>query len=224
MSLNQITSAIMNNIVQGLKGVTNISIPQGQVEHEVILAVNSYIKEVSPFELQHYYQKIKCLKLECKDISDCCDIKSGQTVLWTEIPKLTILNNGKPIRFAGSIDYKRPFHVYYDIQDANKHKYNLVTKTEPYIWVDLSLNSNGRHSVWLFNVKLIKHITLEAIVANPLDISEYSCCVLNEETPFPAPEAVIDAIIKKISIDYINYYKRAQPNQIVVPNNNTYTS
>lgn len=219
MTINEISSAILNNLVSGLKGVANVAYSEQQIQAEIVLEWNKIVMQL-PNEMairqSGLAQKISCIPVECKDISICCP--SGRSELWFQIPKLSHLLNGRSVLNASSIDYSVQIKVYYNAEDIRYHKYNRITSKSPYMWIDESLNEQGYHNVWLFNTKM-KKVTMDVIPANPLDVISCSDkCNYEVEPKFPAPDWMISDIILNLTNKYMNFYKKGLPNTIVSPN------
>jgi hypothetical protein len=227
---NAIASAIVSYLVNGLKGVSEQSYIIPQLEAEIDTVRASILQQLPPdtrVSESQLTQKIPCLTMDCRDIAQCCDTNRFKTepVMHTEIPKLASLRIEDPIVYLGTIDYARPFKVYTTPNRARSHKGSFIAKNLPYAWVDMSVNNNGKHDVWFWNIKLAKTATIQAVFENPEDVYEYTCCQGDRDLlGYPAPNWMIEQIKDTLVNKYMNAYKRSIPNQIVTPDNNTYTS
>jgi hypothetical protein len=129
-SLNQIASIIQNGINGGF-GVINERIHLEQIKDEVIFTSRRLFDEYqrqgdfTPEELNQFYQRVNCISLECKPLTECCnDIQSETKVLYASIPLVSHL------RYVGSIEYYKPFSISHSIS-MNTIGQGRFTKNKP---------------------------------------------------------------------------------------------
>jgi hypothetical protein len=207
MTINEIISSIELQIINGFKGSNNNhSYRLEEIKDNFILTVNAIQKKLvdsGVIPISDLTRSINCIELECKDIGECCEVNTGETVLHFKIPKLANLYGNKAVLYVGLANTYFPFKPIF----GNHHIYNKysVTKNEPYVWFkDLE---NG----WLFNppTNKIKYITLRGVFDNPYDLNRYNCCEpLDEDTSnYPANPEIIKAAMDEIVTKYLKAYR-----------------
>jgi len=211
MNVNELASAIRNNISNGLKGVTNISYSLEQIVDEIYLERNSLIKEYmikGLLPLEELAHAIDCIQLDKANLFKC-KVECA-TLQHFEIPKFsnTVTN---PIIYIGTTDRMQPFKVYTDYSYLY-HKHSRGIANKPYVWVDTALNSNGKYDGYVYNLPLVKCISVVAIWEDLREIAEYDC--VGEVN---MPDFVKKEILTRISERYIRYYR--QLNQPIIQNN-----
>lgn len=217
MTLEQMSSMIEQRMRNGFKGsVVNHSYNLQQIEDDIHLMKNFIVKDrldKGLIRIEDVTQSINCLELECKDIAECCNINTGETVLHFKIPKIASSFGNKAILYVGRVDKQQEFKFGFN----NQHIYNKYTPTgkEPYVW--FSDYENG----WVFNppTRNMKYISIKAIFANPYDVYQYSCCQLpaGTEPQYPVADDIKKLIIDELVKQYVNDYRRL--NMIYIPNN-----
>jgi len=210
MTLEQLTSAVYNNIVSGLKGTNaNVPVAHEHIEDSIIaerlLIIKEYmIKGILP--RRDLLITIPCLALECFPIERCpasCGVtKAGTNYLHFELPQIIQDFGEEAIDFIGSKDHMNPFKVYLD-NSFIYNKYRTRRSNKPYVWVDTTPNRNGKYDVYVFNAPLMKEITAVIIPKDPRQISEYACCP-DELDYFSFFSADIE---KRVSEKFLRYYR-----------------
>lgn len=187
MTIKQIASAVLNHIYDGLKGaVANIAVSVEQLEDEVIAERNTITKEYllkGLIDLQDLYLSINCVEVNCGSMAKCCDTdlaKFGKKALHFEIPPVLILSGIPTIKFIGSIDRTVSYKIYTD-NSYKYHEYRKRKSERPYVYVDTTINANGMLDCYLFNVPLVKTVSVVALFSNPIKVLEYDCCSGDEE-------------------------------------------
>jgi len=209
MTLEQITSAIYNNVVAGLPGVTaNSKFAMEQVEDDAINERLLIIKEYAAKNLipkKDLLLSINCVDVDCKDIDRCpCAPKDRDKLTHIEIPQ--ILNDfaEEGIDFIGSTDRAIQFKVY-TTYAYRQHKFKKRGGDKPYIWVDTTPNSNNMYDAFIFNAPLVTNVSVVAIFKDPRQLAGFSCCTDEDINNIN----FIDAeIIKRVTEKYIRYYRQ----------------
>jgi hypothetical protein len=221
MTLDMIASAIQNNVLGGLKGVTNFSYSIEQLRDEVGVMRNAVLRELSmkgllrPDSVPELAQRINCVPVRCRDISDCCSevadyyaaTAEKATVYHAQLPALAYLAGISPILYLGKKGMQRPFKVWYD-QSWAYNQYEPATSRRPFVWVE------GQNA-WFFNQREgLEEISIRAVFEDVSAVERYDCCEKLDQAPFPAPDYIIQLIIHKLSEQYLRYYRLAhvQPN------------
>jgi len=207
MTLDQLASAVQNDIHTGLQGVGNIPYSLDQLKDDLLLQrasflVNLYKKgALKEFEI---YQKIPCITTDCQDLAKCCKGPKGiAPTVHFEIPKLVLALGEKTVKFIGAADYSIEYKVYLDttFRYSNYRRYG---NNLPFVFVDTTLNGNGKFDCFLFNATP-KVLTVEIIPFNPEELSEYSCCA----NPEFDPTGFISSEIKTaVTEKYIRHYRQ----------------
>lgn len=214
MTLEEMVAAVRIQTSDGIKAV-NVSYSEEKIEKDIANYYSVLLKQYSAQGMirpEEVSQRIDCLDLDCKDLHKCCidtnpNATSGTTALHFTIPRLALLVGQDSISYLGTIDRHNQYKVYYDNSYIyNKHK--KYTSKRPYIWVDLSINSNGLHDGYLFNNNKLKGLSISAVFSDPQQAFEYDCCSSQEE--FPAPQFMQDEIINKITARYVYYHRQLE--------------
>lgn len=181
MTLEQLKSAIYNDIVGGLKGINNnINLSLEQLEDDIIDERLIILKEYSFKNMvpkKDLMLSINCINLDCKSLDKCpCGSDSyTKPQLHFEIPQ--ILNDlcEDSVEFIGSIDRKTQFKVYTSTA-FQYHKYLRRGANKPYVYIETTPNENNMYDCWVFNAPLMKKISVIGIFKDPRQLLEYSCC------------------------------------------------
>lgn len=223
MTLEDMASAIRNNIGNGLKEVSNFSYSLEQIKEEISNTRSQIILENSKAgTLNHSYfsQRRENLVLENSVFPEEGFEESNQNVLKVMIPKLAMTGDNSSILYLGPGDMSLNVKVYYDFNQVKMHKFSRVIKNRPYAFIDLAHDSDGDVPVFVFNNSPVpfRLITVRAIFDDPVRILEEDGIFADSEE-FPAPLAVQEMIIDRITNKYIVYYKNLNhPNE---PNDQT---
>ena len=211
MTIKQIASAVLNHIYDGLKGaVANIAVSVEQLEDEVVAERNTIAKEYllkGLMNLQELYLAINCVEVDCESMSKCCDVPYGQKALHFEMPPILFLNGIPTIKFIGSVDRSVSYKVYTDAS-YKYHKHKKRGAEKPYVYVDTAINSNGMMDCYIFNVPLVKMVSVVALFADPRQLLEFSCCCADEET-YTDCGILSNDIIHRLTQKYMMWYRQA---------------
>lgn len=185
MTLEQLKSAIYNDIVSGLRGITsNPSISLEQLEDDIIderlIILKEYgIKNMLP--KRDLLMAINCIDVDCKSMDKCpCGNNVTKPRQHFEIPQ--ILNDfaDEAIEFIGSIDKSVQFKVYTSTA-FQMHKFLRRGAEKPYVYIDTTPNENNMYDCWIFNAPLLKKISVIGIFKDPRQLMQFDCCA-NEDT------------------------------------------
>lgn len=210
MTLEQLTSAVYNNIVTGLKG-TNVNTPvthehiEDSIISERLLIIKEYmIKGLLP--RRDFLITIPCINLNCYPIERCpsaCTVASGTDYLHFEIPQVIQDFGEEAIDYIGSKDRTNQFKVYID----NGHIYNKYRprrSTKPYVWIDMTPNMNNMYDGYVFNAPVMKELTVVIIPKDPRQVDLFSCCPTDLDY-FSFFSADIE---KRVSEKFLRYYRQ----------------
>ena len=222
MTLEQLTSAVYNNIVTGLKG-TNVNVPivHEHIEDSIIAERLLIIKEYMTKGLlprKDLMVAITCLELNCFPIEKCpvaCNINtSGTNYLHFEIPQVIQDFGEEAIDYLGSKDRQNPFRVYID-NAFIYNKFRPRRSNKPYAWIDMVPNKNNRYDGYIFNAPMMRDATIVMIPKDPRQIADYTCCPSDIEY-FSFFSAEIE---KRVTEKFLRYYRQIQ--YVVTPNDNS---
>ena len=223
MTLEEIASSIRNNIGNGLKEVSNFSYSLEQIKDEISNVRSQLILENSKAGvLNHSYfsQRRENLSLENSVFPEEGYSESNQNVLKVMIPKLAMTRDNSAVLYVGPSDMSLNLKIYYDYNHVKTHKYTRVLKNRPYAFIDLAQDSDGDVPLFVFNNSPtpFRKVTVRALFDDPVRILEEDGIFADDEE-FPAPLAVQELIIDRITSKYITYYKKLNhPNE---PNDQT---
>ena len=179
MNVTQIASAVLNNVMDALKGaVSNVAMSIEQLEDEVIAERNNIIKEYflkGLIGLQELYNSVNCVEVNCDYMSKCCDLPVGKKALHFEIPPILLMNGVSTVNFVGSIDRQESYTVYTD-NSYQFHKYRKRKSDSPYVYLDPTINANGNIDGYIFNVPYVKYISVTALFLDPRQLDQFDCC------------------------------------------------
>lgn len=211
MTINEIASAIRNNLGNGLKETPNHSYSIEQLREEVSNERNLIILEQSKkrmFNMQYFVQKMDNIELEMSTFPNGGYSASFGSVPMIRIPKLAMTVNGTAIEYIGPSDMAKTFKVYTD-HSFNTHKYSRVISKLPYVYVDLAHEADGYIPVYFFNLNNtgLKYVSVRAVFADCVGILDLDG-LFGEDEEFPAPASVQEQIIDRITNKWVRWYKQ----------------
>lgn len=221
MTLEQLKSAILNDIYGGLRGLNqNISISLEQLEDDIIDERLIILKE---FSLKNMIPKkdllmsLNCIETDCKSLDKCPCGKTNITPpqLHFEIPQVLNDFGADAIEFIGSIDKGVQFKVYTS-SAFQYHKHLKRGADKPYVYIDTTPNENNMYDAWIFNAPLLKKLSVIAIFKDPRQLTQFDCCNGEDIINFN----FIDNEIKRRLVEKkIRYYRQTIP--AILPNDQT---
>lgn len=175
MTIEAIASAVYNNTVTGLAGITsNPKISVEQLQDEVVAERNQIMREFllkGILNLDELFLAINCIEVDCDYMSKCCNLQVGEKALHFEIPPIIYINGIDTIRFVGSIDRHTRYNIYTD-ETYRFHKYRKNKPGSSYVYIDTAINSNGNMDGYIFNVPFVKYISVIALFLDPRKLLE----------------------------------------------------
>jgi hypothetical protein len=218
MELNKLASAILNDILSGLRGITsNISLSVEQLEDDIIDERLTIIKEYALkglLPVKDLVTSINCLEVDCKPIENCNLCNSNLNIRETKIPHVEIPQivtdlGVDAIQYFGTVDRNTPFKIYTDIS-YQYHKYNRWLGRKPYIYIDTSPNENGMYDCYIFNAPLIKTLSIIAVFKDPRQLEQFTCCNAEEVSNM---NFLTNDIKRRITEKKVRWYRNlAAPN------------
>lgn len=217
--INKLASAIYNNVVSGLVGITSTpTISLQQLEDDVVDEWLQIIKEYAAKNLiprRDLLMSINCIPVDCKSLDKCCTSpnQSEDPQYHFEVPQIVNDAIEDTVEFVGSTDKMDQFKVYMDTS-WQFHKYLRRGSEKPYVYIEPTPNANNMYDAWIFNAPFIQKLSIIAIFKDPRQLMQYSCCAGEdlENRSFIAAE-----IKKRLTEKYIRYYRQLYPGP--TPNN-----
>lgn len=210
MTLEQISSAVYNNVFDGLRSTTTTKkISIEQLEDECIAERMQLLREYllkGFLNLEEMFLSINCIEVDCEYMSKCCDLQLGAKALHFEIPPIVYISGFNTIKFIGSIDRQVKYNVYTD-ESYRFHQYKKRGKEGPYVYIDTSINSNGNMDGYIFNLPYVKYISVVALFQDPRKLLEWSCCSADRESILDFGMLSAE-VIKRMTEKYLRYYRQ----------------
>lgn len=233
-SIKRLADSIYNDIVSGLRGYhQNMSMSKDQLEEEIVQMRLAVIKEYmlkGILPVDDLLMSLNCIPVDC-DTLDKCKCRGqvcGEPTAHFQIPQILFdYGLGQAIRYIGSSDKQHPYLVYTKSIDKIKtfQKYRKRGKNKPWVYIDVTPNSEGLIDCYIFGAPLIKQISVVAIFKDPRQLEEFQCnCDSDsEETQMDNNLNFLDIVIKdRLTQQKINYYRKlAAP---ILPNDQQYNA
>ena len=223
---------IYNDIVGGLRGYhTNPSISKEQLEEEIVQMRLAIIKEYmlkGILPIHDLLMAINCVPVDCDtlDKCKCSGTICGNPTAHFQIPQILFdYGLNKAIFYIGSSDRQHSF-LYYTRpieQIKNYQKYRKRGKNKPWVYIDITPNSDGLIDCYIFGAPLIKQVSVTAIFKDPRQLEEFQCdCDKVEgESQMDMNLNFLDIVIKdRLTKQKIEYYRRLAPP--ILPNDQKY--
>lgn len=161
---------------------------------------------------------INCIEIDCADPSKCpacAGIKSKQTQLHFEIPKLISDLGEAAISYIGSTDRTTSYSVYFNRDAIKMHEYKRRGANKPYVYIDTTPNENGKYDGWIYNLPFVKRITIIGAFHDPRELSEYDCCNKQDYLDLGAISNEVKSRLTKQKLQYYRQYLQTpQPNNL----------
>ena len=179
MTIEQIASAVFNDVTSGLAGVhENPAMDMEQLTDEVVDMRQTVILEwwkKGILQKGDLLTAINCIEVDCNDPSKCCNNQAGYSEKHFEIPQTIAGIGTDSIYWIGSADRKQQFAVYYSPVQAKYHKYNKRKVNRPYVYIERTPNKNGMYDGWIFNLPYVKTISVIGIFRDPRQLEKLGC-------------------------------------------------
>lgn len=216
MLIKKLADAIYNDVVSGLQGYHhNPSMSMEQLEDDVVderlqIIREQQLKGILP--IRDLLIAVNCIPVDCKDLERCrCREQVGGTpTAHFEMPQVIV----DSIDYVGSIDRQIPFKFYTSSQYWNfYHKYRKRGKDKPFVYIDTTPNENGMYDAYIFNVPMIKQVSVVAIFKDPRQLEDYACCSDLDDDNY---SALNNEIKRRLTEKKLRYYRQLamqpQPN------------
>lgn len=220
MTLDKLTSRIFNNVMSGLRGVTiNTPFTLEQIEDAVMQKRLSIIKQYmvkNLIPIKDLLYSIHCIPVDCESLDRCCSPIDGVLIKHIQLPQILNDFGQQAIEYMGSTDGKQQYVVYTD-ETYKLHKYRRRGANNPYVWVDVTPNSENMIDGFIFNASpMLQMMTVRIIPKDIRQLSQYTCCASDEVMNINFIDTDIE---KAVTEDYIRYYRQSA--LMITPNDQT---
>lgn len=214
-----------------------MSLSVEQLEQDVVDTRLTVIKEYmmqGVLPIQDLLVSINCIPVDCEGLSKCKCNKStcgNDPIAHFQLPQILFdYGTKKAIQYIGSSDKQNSFLVYTKPfqQVSTIQKYRRRGKNKPWVYIDVTPNSEGLIDCYIFGAPLIKQVSVTAIFKDPRQLEDFQCdCDTNNQqdvvtamdTNFNFLDTVIrDRVLKQ---KFFYYRQAAKP---LEPNNQNYSA
>ena len=207
--VSKLASAIYNDVVSGLAGITsNPTMSLEQLEDDIVDERLQIIKEYSLKNLiprKDLMMSINCIDVDCKSLDKCpCGQNLTKPELHFEIPQLINDFGENSVEFIGSINRETQYKIYTSTS-FQYHKYSRRGANHPYVYIETTPNENNMYDGWIFNAPFTKKISIIAIFKDPRQLVQFDCCAGDdiENYTFISTE-----IKKRLTEKKLRYYRQ----------------
>ena len=232
-SIKRLADAVFNDVVSGLRGYhQNMSMSKEQLEEEIVQMRLAVIKEYmlkGIFPINDLLTSLNCIPVDCDTLDKCkCrGMVCGDPVAHFQIPQLLFdFGLGKAIKYIGSSDKQHSYLVYTKSIDKikNYQKYRKRGKDKPWVYIDITPNSEGLLDCYIFGAPFVKQVSVVAIFKDPRQLEEFQCdCESTKDaTQMDNNLNFLDIVIKdRLTQQKLKYYRQlAAP---ILPNDQKYS-
>ena len=210
-----------------------MSMSKEQLEEEIVQMRLAVIKEYmlkGILPIEDLLVSLNCIPVDC-DTLDKCKCRGtvcGEPTAHFQIPQILFdygLNHS--IKYIGSSDRQHSFLVYTKPIDKLKtyQKYRKRGKNKPWVYIDVTPNSEGLVDCYIFGAPLIQQVSVVAIFKDPRQLEGFQCdCDQdNADTLADMNLNFLDIIIKdRLTQQKLKYYRQyAAP---ILPNTQEYNA
>lgn len=230
-NIRRLADSIRNDIVGGIRGYhTNLSLSIEQLEQDIVdlrlLVIKEYmLKGILP--VQDLLTSINCIPVDCDalDKCKCGNYYNSTPVAHFQIPQLLFdYGLNKAIYYLGSSDKQLSFIVHTrPLEKANNiQKYRKRGKDKPWVYIDVTPNSEGLLDCYIFGAPLIKQVSIMGIFKDPRQLEEFQCCE-EEDSQMDSNFNFIDTVVKeRLTQQKLIYYRQnAAP---IINNDQSYSA
>ena len=214
-----------------------MSMSKEQLQEEIVQMRLAVIKEYmlkGILPIDDLVASINCIPVDCDTLDKCkCRGSScGEPTAHFQIPQVLIdFGIGNSIKYIGSSDKQHSFLVYTQNIDRIRtyQKYRKRGKNKPWVFIDVTPNSEGFLDCYIFDAPLIKQVSVVAIFKDPRQLEEFQCNRCEER---PSQDDItymdnnmnfLDIVIKdRLTQQKLRYYRQfAAP---ILPNDQKYAA
>ena len=193
-SLNTLSSAIVNVVLQGLKAPNSMVVNREQIKDEIYQLRNRMMGELrrqGGFDPMNCYHVIDHLTLAKNDLAAGVLGLANKNILWAKIPSLFITAGIPPVIYAGSAIKRTAYKV--EVGEYSFPEHSLMTNKAPTVWIDTDWN------LWVINCPtgMRDKMRLVALFNQPRELRD--------------PPDMASAIRTKLVEDYVRHYRSVPP-------------
>lgn len=216
MIINELASAIYNDVVAGLVGiVANPTISIDQLEQDVVDERLAIIKEYSLKNLlprRDLLLSINCIPVDCESMDKCCGAANySLPVPHFEIPQVINDFGEESIDFIGGTDKDIAFKIY-TTRAYKFHSKKFRGADKPYVYIDTTPNANNMYDGYIFNAPLLTRLTVVGIFKDLRQVEEFSCCKQDVHNMTFLDADIKQRVTKKKLQYYRQFYAQPTPN------------
>ena len=208
--INKLASAIYNDVMTGLAGITSTpAMSLDQLEDDIVDERLQIIKEYAAKNLvprNDLLMSINCIQLDCMSLDKCpCGSKTySKPELHFEIPQIVNDLGADAVEFIGGVDRELFFKVYTNTS-YQFHKYLKRGSKRPFVYIEPTPNDNNMYDAWVFGAPLLKTLTVIAIFKDPRQLTQYDCCAGDDIENY---SFISTEIKKRLTEKKIRYYRQ----------------
>jgi hypothetical protein len=225
MTINELASAIRNNVVDGLSGnISDQAFSIEQLYDEIDLARANFIHQYAGTKKLDYkflVQSLDSIPVECRNLSNDCQIADPTAeVPSIKIPRLASIFGEQSIEYLGLNNMTKQIPIYYTPDQIRFHHVKLRTKHLPYSWVDLAPDRDGNQTIYFFNMNShdpLKYVKLRGVFEHPMKLLR-EAGVDSSNLDYPAPGHMQESIKDKLTQYYLEIFRKL--NVIETPDQN----
>ena len=221
---------VLNDVRGGLRGLHhNMSLSKEQLQEEIVQTRLAVIKEYmlkGVLPVDDLLISLNCIPVDCDTLDKCkCNsIVCSEPTAHFQIPQVLFdYGLGSAIKYIGSSDKQHPFFVYTKSLDKalTYQKYRKRGKSKPWVFIDVTPNTDGLIDCYIFGAPLIQQVSVVAIFKDPRQLEDFNCECEGAESQIDNNLNFLDIVIKdRLTQQKINYYRRlASP---MLPNDQKY--
>lgn len=207
--LDKLASAIYNDLVGGLAGITSTpNINLEQLKDDIVDERLQIIKEYSLKNLvprNDLLMSVNCIEVDCKSLDKCpCGTNFTPPMAHFELPQIINDFGGEAIEFVGSTNRETQYKVYTNTA-FQYHKFLRRGAEKPYVYIEPTPNESNMYDAWIFNAPFIKKISVIGLFKDPRQLEQYSCCATDDLENYTFISAEIK---KRLTEKKIRYYRQ----------------
>lgn len=214
MNLTELSSAIFNNVYDGLKAPQDFSLSLEQIKMEVGNYRNKLIEKhrgnrqgSKRLNRDHFLQTIDGITITIKDLSRNPILPSFKKAFYFQLPTIAYTFDDQAVEYIGPMDKSKSWKVYTNTT-FRSHKYKPLTSNATFVYIDTSPNDKGLLDCFIFNAgeyASLKYLSTIAIFQQPeMVVSQMQG---DDEAEYPAPSWMQDEIITSLTKRYLYYYR-----------------
>ena len=217
MIFKKLASAILNDVMSGLKGLhSNQSMSLEQLEDDILDERLQIIKEYQLkgiLPINDLILTIDCIQTDCKCFNNC---NIGNPNVHFVIPQILNDYGISAVQYIGAVDKQKPFQFYTSINAFQYRKYRKRGQDQPTIFINTTPNKDGLYDCYAFNCPFLKQISITAIFKDPRQLENFGICdEFDDNYTF-----INDEIKRRLIQKKLQFYRQMAPSN--TPNDQSY--